>query len=538
MDNILLLQLNRLGDLVQTLPLLRRLREQYPSAQITLVCQAGVHAIVAGLEHFDRLIAIPTNALDILTDPEKAEIFPNLEPFNQFPEFRESFDLAINITSDLGSAVLLERIQAREKLGRIHTFAGELRLLGPWSKYLFAMVANRKDNLFNIVDIQIGMAGLQPRPVPASLPISEPRQSEAKALLDSHGRRGERCLIAIQTGASQLQRAWELENFAELSRRLLERGDTDILLLGDATERERSETLLSLIGLPVLDLVGHTSLVQLPALLAACDLLISNDTGTIHIAAAVGTPTLGLFFSTAYFSETAPYGAGHAVLQVEIPCSPCNASERCPVQTCRTFLPVDAVFETAKWLLDKASEVPMKRPNLSLYLSRFLSNGTMIYLPVHEKASSHFLAGLFGRLLWEGTLDIDRDTELELIWNRIRSHEDWVPLQLKMSKSLEALVVPFTLGLNLATRLCSEFSAEDPVKERIAILHQQMAGLGEDLAASSKEGGLFGDFLIYEMMDLDYATYPSLANILEDKYQRLFDLTTRFQATLARLSKP
>ncbi len=540
MENILLLQLNRLGDLVQTVPLLRRLRVEKPHARITLVCVQGVHAILAECGYFDRLVPVPLKDVEALTDPDNRAAFPNLAPFSTHPEFRETYDLVVNLTNDFGSSVINEKVQAARKLGRIHTFEGELRLLGPWSKYLFAMVANRVDNLFNLVDIQMGIAGLQPSPQPASLPVSEARRAEAKALLDSHGRRGGRTLIALQTGASQLHRAWSIENFAAISRRLIENGQVEIVLVGDASERSRAETLQSMVGLPLVDLVGRTSLAQLPALLRSCDLLVSNDTGTIHIAAAVGTRTLGLYFSTAYFSETAPYGPGHAVLQVEIPCAPCSASAICPVQLCRAYLTPEAVHATVRWMIDSVADPlsppPAISPNLSLYRSYFLGNGSLIFLPVHAVASSHYFTGMLGRLLWEGALGFNREPQLDGLWRLMCRDRDWEAKRAAMAANLEELAATFAKGLNLTSKLKAEFAGDAPQHERIVLLNQQLSELGAAMAASSKAGGLFGDFLKYEMMDMDYAAYPQLAGILAEKYQRLSAWTMQFQATLARLS--
>ncbi len=540
MRNILLLQLNRLGDLVQTVPLLRRMRREYPEARIILVALEGFSGILADCTYFDTLITIPLKDLESLAAVEKQEAFPNLPPFSSHPEFRGRYDLLVNLTNDFGSAVICEKVAAVRKLGRINTYEGELRLLGPWAKYLFSMVSHRLDNLFNLVDIQVGIAGLDPRPETASLQVTEARRKEAETLLASLGRRPGRRLIALQTGASELQRAWSLENFAALAQALSAGGYADIALMGDAKERERTERLAEMIGMPVFNLAGTTSLALLPAVLQACDLLISNDTGTIHVAAAAGTATLGLYFSTAYFSETAPYGCNHAVLQVEIPCAPCLASSRCPVQLCREYLDPRAVEDAARWLLNDAGEAPRAFPNLSLYRSRFLANGSLVYLPVRaEHASEHFLSGLLGRLLWEDLLrggGLERDPFLEAQWRRVRGLAAWEKKVAGLTAAMEGVGVPFRQGLDLAVKLRSEFDSEAPVRERILILHENLTRLAGSMAAVAKEAGLVGSFLQFEMMDMDYATYPALAGILEEKYRMLTDWAGRIDATLTRLA--
>lgn len=538
MKNILLLQLNRLGDLVQTLPLMRRMRREHPGARITLVALEGFSGILADCPYFDKLITLALSDLESLGAPERQEAFPDLAPFDAYPEFRGPYDLIVNLTNDLGSSVICERVPALNKLGRINTYEGELRLLGPWSKYMFAMVSHRLDNHFNLVDIQMGIAGMDPGPEPASLIVPEKRRAEARDLLASLGRRPGRKLVALQTGASELHRAWSLENFAAVAQGLMANGYADIVLMGDAKERERVETLAELIGMPVMNLAGRTSLTMLPAVLQACDLLISNDTGTIHVAAATGCATLGLYFSTAYFSETAPYGGNHAVLQVEIPCAPCLTSSRCPVQLCREFLDPDAVREAARWLMDGSSGPPKAYPNLSLYRSRFLSNGSLAYLPARpEPASSHFLSGLMGRLLWEGVLGLARDPSLESVWMRERTTPEWERKQAHLMSAMSGLGEPFRKGLDLAHKLRAEFESEAPVRERIVFLHENLTRLSGSMAAVAKEAGLVGLFLHFEMMDMDYATYPALAEILEEKYRTLTDWVGRFETTLGNLSR-
>ena len=537
MENLLILQLGRLGDLVQTLPVVRRFKQEKPRCRITLVCLEAFQGILADCLECDRLVPVGLDDVASLCAPENQARFPYLPPFDHFPELREDYDLIVNLTSDSGSAVICEKVHSSVKRGRIHTYAGELRLLDPWSKYLFAMVSHRTENLFNLVDIQIGMAGLKPRPINPCLPVMPFRADEAHALLASRGRRGGGPLVALQAGASDLQRAWDLDRFADLARRLLDEGVCEIALLGDGAERERTDRLIGAIGRPVIDLVGATGLGQLPAVLKACDLLVSNDTGTIHVAAAVGTPTLGLFFSTAYFSETAPYGEGHCVLQVEIACSPCNASSRCPVQVCRDSLVTEAVHESVVWILEPYSPPPAIRPNLYLYRSRFLANGTLLYAPVHAgRASEQYQAGLLGRLLWEVSLGMPVDAAMEDSWRRFRVEEGCEQRRAGLARALTALEGPFAAGLESAGRLRKAFAEGNPDKDLILLLHGRLSHLGAAMAAPAKEAGLIGRILEYEMMDMDYVPYPALAVSLEDKYRKLGGWMASFREAMTRLT--
>ena len=82
---------------------------------------------------------------------------------------------------DLGSAALCDLVAAERKQGRIHAADGELRLSGLWAEYMFAMVKRRTQNLYNVVDINMGLAGLSPSPQEPALPVSPARREAARA---------------------------------------------------------------------------------------------------------------------------------------------------------------------------------------------------------------------------------------------------------------------------------------------------------------------------------------------------------------------
>ena len=533
MREILLVQLGRLGDLVQTLPVITRFKQIDPACCVTLVCLEDFQGIIKEGAGWDRLVSVPRRDMDCLTDPDVLAAFPHRAPFDRYPEFGRAYDLIVNLTSDLDSAALSEKIAADRKLGRTHANQGEMRLRGPWAKYLHSMVRHRTENIFNLVDIYMGMAGLEAKPQPPSLGVSGERAAQAHDLLLAAGWKGGRPLLAFQTGASDLNRAWDLENFAALGSRLLADG-AEIVLVGDSKEMDRAADFRSKVSGPVIDLVGKTGLAQLPALIKACDLLISNDTGTIHVAAAVGTPTLGLFFSTAFYSETAPYGAGHSVLQVEIVCSPCSTSTRCPVQICRQHLTVPEVHASIQWILRPGSRPPPSWPTLSLYRSRFLDNGTLLYAPARPEAPpGQYLTGLLGRLVWEDALGIARDPSLEHGWRMATAGEEWRKKRDALRQTLDSLVDPLNRGLALAGQLRQAFAEGN--RDLVRPLHEQMARLAERLSEAGEKSGLFGDFLRFEMMDMDYSPYPELAVQLEDKYRALCDWIARVGKSLDRL---
>lgn len=531
MRDILLIQLGRLGDLVQTLPLVQALKAGHPQVRVTLMCLADFRAILEDFRGVDRVIPVRIQDTDALVEPERRAAFPQAPPFDAFPELAEEYDLAVTLNPDQGSAVILEKVKAGTKSGRVATERGELRLLGPWAKYLFAMVSHRRQNLFNIVDIHKGMAGIAPSALSPCLRVPAARGEAARAVLRAEGWRGERPLVALQAGSSDPHRAWDLENFAALAGRLLDDGAT-VVLLGDSRETGMAEGIRAKVGRPLLDMVGKTRLPDLPALLAMCDLLVSNDTGTVHVAAAVGLPTLTLMFATAYYTESAPYGAGHAVLQAEIACSPCSTSTRCPVQLCRGSLTVEAVHAAARWRLRPGSDPPPPSPGAEVYLSRFQGNGTLLYAPARGPgAPAHFQTGHFHRRLWEEALGLPTEPEGAAAWPLQAAAGEGAETRERFAGSLAALSEPLARGRELAERLRLAFAEGKP--ELIHPLHGQLARLGESLHALASRSGPVGDFLRFELMDLDYVEYPELAGRLEGKYRAMSGLVDRIRAALA-----
>lgn len=537
-ENILILQLKRMGDIVQTLPLLRRLKEEHPACRITVVCLKEFKGILADGAHCDRLVPIPIRDLVALPELARQADFRDIAPFNLHGEFREQYDLLINLSTHPGSILLSEKIPAFRKIGCISAANGVKRIAGPWPKYAQAMINHRTENLFNTVDMQMCMAGLLPKPLPPCLAVADEAAMDVQALMKAYGLQGDGRVIGLLMGASKASKAWPLEKFVELARGLIDQGGAEIVLLGDGKERKQATRFQEMLDLDIVDLVGRTSLPQLAAACRRCDLVVGNDTGPLHIASAVGTRTLGLFFSTAYFAETGPYGEGHAVLQVEISCSPCHPSSMCQVQKCKDHMDVASVRTAIDWTFTPDAEPPRTSPTLSLYRSRFLSNGSLLYAPARTDAVSNpYLSGLLGRLLWESAAGMPQDAELEAIWFSLRRHGDWGAKCYALSETLSSIHGPVRLGLQWAAQLGAEFAKPAPNRNRIELLEGQLAGLSASLAATGVESGLWGKLLLFEMLDMEYQAYPAMADVLACKYGYLNDSLTRVQETLGRLSR-
>ncbi len=136
-------------------------------------------------------------------------------------------------------------------------------------------------------------------------------------------------------------------------RTVHERTQCEWKMFGVAKDRAIADAIIATAGAPVTDLVGKTTLAELMDELATCDLLLTNDTGTMHLAAFLGVPTVALFGSTEP-ALTGPLGPQHRVIRHHVPCSPCFLRE-CPLDfRCMLAIKVEEVGAAVLAQLDAA----------------------------------------------------------------------------------------------------------------------------------------------------------------------------------------
>ncbi|OGP92904.1 MAG: lipopolysaccharide heptosyltransferase II [Deltaproteobacteria bacterium RBG_16_48_10] len=154
-----------------------------------------------------------------------------------------------------------------------------------------------------------------------------------------------RPLIGMNPGATYgLAKCWFPDRFGQLGKRLAQKWKASILLFGKAEEKSITQEILQHLGEGGVDLTGKTNLLQLAAILGRCQLLVTNDTGTMHVATAVGTPVLAIFGPTDPIT-TGPCGESHVVVRKELSCSPC-LKRICPIDhQCMSNITVDEVEE-------------------------------------------------------------------------------------------------------------------------------------------------------------------------------------------------
>ena len=410
--HILVINLLRLGDLVQCSPMLRTLRARHPEAKITLVVQDIFQETAALLPHVDELLPLPTLQLAPLLHQEErwAEGYQFLVQWLK-DHFQPRPDLAVNLTPNLLGAFLTFLSGAGKKRGFILNRDRQFLSQPAWMSYLMVISRARRANPFNLVDIFSKAAGLEPDGAGLAVQVPPNARDQAGAFLAERALNPETTLVGLLPGASQPQRCWPPEKNAQVAQQLLAARPCHFLILGSKGERPLGEKLASLLPPGTSTLcAGGTSIAGLAALLARLNLLITNDTGPMHLAAAVKTPVLAFFLAGARVQDTGPVGEGHLALEPRLDCHPCHYPDSCTLFNCHAAIPPEAVAYWALHLLEKrpftpvADAAPWK--DLQVYHSTFDPTGYHVHLPLIRRPldREHFWTFLH-RAAWPRFLD-------------------------------------------------------------------------------------------------------------------------------------
>lgn len=374
MKQVLILNITRMGDLVQMGTLLSRLHEEWPDVQIDLVVDRRFAAAASLLTGLRDVIAYDFHDLIDLSRAavrDVAALYRDAKAW-AMPLQERRYDRIVNLTFTPASAFLAGYIGAADYRGGRCAWDGGMVLDNPWMAYFTDMHRFRYLNRFNLVDIY-ALGGSGPGTfAPLRVAVPSPALEWAKTFLSDPGNPTEEW-IAVQAGASDVMKAWRPEHFGAALACLSTRWEGGILLIGTSAEQEviaRAAEVYRAAGgrNQIRNAAGRTTLEQLVALLHRCRLLLTNDTGPMHLAVGVGTPVIDLSVGHVDFRETGPYGPGHWVIQPELECAPCGFQQVCAHHACKDRISPDGVAALMLHVLDRAPR-PSAHTGFRLYQS-------------------------------------------------------------------------------------------------------------------------------------------------------------------------
>jgi ADP-heptose:LPS heptosyltransferase len=365
-NRILVIQLTKMGDLLQTTPLLQHIRKRYPHAQITALIDSKQEELSANIPYLDRTLFLDLASISEQIGRDDLSLLAKYHSLQTVlgPIKRENFDLIYNINFSRITALLCQffptsqvvgyRLSPRSRYGQI--------LKEEWVSFIFHLMRNRNLIRLNLVDLLASYENDNSFSSRRLYYGKESQKSFGKTLSLPDGGRQQK--IGLQLGCGGYLRRWPVPFFASLAHRLATRQGTQIILFGGKGEEylgtQLQDEWVRLAGqrpaaAAVIDRIGKTSLPQLAEALKECDLLVSADTGTMHLATAVGTRVLALFLGTALCHETGPYGEGHFAIQAHMPCFPCSEGA-CPNPLCQQLIRPGMVAYLVSLILEKKKE--------------------------------------------------------------------------------------------------------------------------------------------------------------------------------------
>ncbi|BCA54774.1 putative Glycosyl transferase, family 9 [Nitrospira sp. KM1] len=371
---VLIVNVTRMGDLVQMGTLLARLQEEWPGVQVDLVIDrrfSEVTSLLAGVEE-----VVPYDFHEFIDNSRIAKhdvgsLYREMRAWVA-PLHERRYDRIINLTFNPASAFLSSYMDVADIRGARCGWDGRMIIDNPWMNYFSDMHHFRSMNRFNLVDVY-ALGGSGPgkfAPLRACIPAEA--GAWAKHFLAMPGNDSHQW-IAVQAGASDVMKAWRPEHFGVTLARLSDKWSGGIVLVGAPGEQATAAQVVQVYRgsggkNPVKNAVGHTSVSQLTALLAESRVLLTNDTGPMHLAVAVQTPVIDVSVGHVDFRETGPYGRGHWVVQPQLDCAPCGFQQVCAHHSCKDRIPSERIAELMLHVLGKAGR-PSSDPGFRLYES-------------------------------------------------------------------------------------------------------------------------------------------------------------------------
>lgn len=326
-QRILIRAPNWIGDCVMAMPAVQRIRERFPRAHIALLAKEKVLDLWKGNPHLNELI--PHGQLDRVATGkfDAAILFPN--SFRVAWEARQA-----GIPRRIGYA-------------------------GHWRRRLLTNVIEgdtwRRPTTTHFVHHFLAFAKYLGGSAEEVAPRIVLTDAELKSVDRLLGETGSERLCALAPSAEYgPAKRWLPERYVETARKIADKHGVRWVIVGGPCDIETCKPIAEKIGPAAIDLTGKTTLRELCAVLARCRVVLTNDSGAMHVGYAVGTPVVAIFGSTEP-AATGPIGQGHVVIRQKVDCSPCFLRE-CPIDfRCMKRIEVDEVMRRILACLNRAS---------------------------------------------------------------------------------------------------------------------------------------------------------------------------------------
>lgn len=328
---ILLIRLSSLGDIVLTTPIIRAVRAHFPDAYIAVLVAKQSADVLRENPHLDEIITFDRFA----KNKDTSEMLRVVRILRE-----RKFTLTIDLQRKFRTELLMYLSGAAERVGKGRLCTVRVREQG--NKHATA-------HYFDLLHA-VGISAVDQR---LEMFFASSERADATQRFDAAGITETGLKVGLFPGAGWKLREWMPERFAAIGDKLVQHFNAKVLIFGGQRETELVHTVADLMDKRAFAFAGNLQIRELAACIEKCDLFLTNDTGPMHIAAAVGTPTVSLFGPGNHI-RFQPIGELHQTIRHDVPCSPCKQfTDKCKNNICMKGIGVDEVWQSISRALVK-----------------------------------------------------------------------------------------------------------------------------------------------------------------------------------------
>jgi lipopolysaccharide heptosyltransferase I len=334
-DRVLIVKPSALGDVVQSLPVLTALKERWRQARFTWVVNRSLAGLLSGHPDLDQVVPFDRAAPGIDRLRSTRSLARRLR--------QGRFDVALDLQGLFRSAVMTRLSGAPIRVGYANAREG-----APWFYTHLLQIPESVQAAHARYWMAAKAFGCLGEPPPARFGFTDDDDRWAQQQLADVAHP----ILAIHPGAQWVTKRWPTAHFGWIARQAQVEFGAGIVLLGGPGEEDLCRAVAEGVD-QAMNLAGRTSLLRLATVLRRVDLVLSGDTGPMHLAAAVGTRVAAVFTCTSP-ARAGPIGAGHRILSAPVPCA-ASYLKRCSSLVCMRELTPERVWPEVRSALAQSA---------------------------------------------------------------------------------------------------------------------------------------------------------------------------------------
>ncbi|MFA4982566.1 MAG: lipopolysaccharide heptosyltransferase II [Candidatus Omnitrophota bacterium] len=338
---ILIVRLDRIGDVILSTPVIKALRDAYPDSRIAFMASPHAREILEGNPYLDEVIIYDKLG-------KQKGLIGNLKFIAKLR--RKKFDIAIALHPTARTHQVISMAGIPERIGYDKKLGFLLTKRMPHTKQF-----GLKHEIEYALDM-LRYIGVEPKERALYMPLSPECAERVRSMLDKYGVKDADKIAVINPSASCPSKRWSAERFAKVADELIEKRGMKVIMISSKADAIYAGRTASFMNKPCINLLGKTSIGDLAGILSRARILISNDSGPVHIACAVGTPAVVIFGRKDRGlspKRWGPVGKDDVVIHKDAGCEVCRAHNCAMGFKCLAAVTADDVLGAVDKILNK-----------------------------------------------------------------------------------------------------------------------------------------------------------------------------------------